>query len=297
MLRWRPAPSVPAAAVPLSPFEVWVALPMLFTACVYHTLELVPVALLPATLSRVMGYPSDLFRLAHLATTTPTRTLREALAPDGWLSGAAMVRLWRTNYGSQAIENLLWRLSSVDGRKLYLVLGAEPLMACAFCSSDAEYKAYAAFQVLAIYLAHAWIIMLLTMPAYDTLSAVIDYVLLRGKVAPAEELRPVRTRAHMRFVALAALVVLCAADVARILFATYVPVQGLWQHWHANAHLLRHMCLLLLLALVWLSTRVQVPAVQVLQALQAMSSVANDVETRHGAGRGGPDEGATRTDS
>lgn len=115
-------------------------------------------------------------------------------------------------------------------QKLYLVLGAEPLMACAFCSSDAEYKAYAAFQVLAIYLAHAWIVVLLTMPAYGTLSAVIDYVLLRGKVAPPEELRPVRTRAHMRFVALAALVVLCAADVARIFWATYVPVQGLWQH-------------------------------------------------------------------
>lgn len=101
---------------PLSPFETWIAFPILFTACVYNALQLVPVALLPPTLARVLGNPSDLFRLARLATTTPTRELREALAPEGWLASAMIVRLWRADYGVQAIENLLWRLSSVDGR-------------------------------------------------------------------------------------------------------------------------------------------------------------------------------------
>ena len=116
-LRGRPAPPGPGQGPPpLSPFETWIALPILFTACVYNTLQLVPVAALPSSVARVLGYPSDLFRLARLATTTPTRELREALAPEGWLASASIVRLWRANYGAQAIENLLWRLSSVDGR-------------------------------------------------------------------------------------------------------------------------------------------------------------------------------------
>ncbi|WFD20276.1 hypothetical protein MCAP1_002520 [Malassezia caprae] len=289
----RPAPPAPGQGPPpLSPFETWIAFPMLFAACVYNTLQLVPVALLPPTLARVLGYPSDLFRLARLATTTPTRELREALAPAGWMAGTAIVRLWREKHGAQAMENLLWRLSS----KLYLVLGAEPLMACAFCSSDTEYKAYAIYQVLTVYLAHAWVLALLTMPAFGTLPAFMDYVLQRGRVAPPDELRPVRTRAHMRIVALSALAVLSALDVVRILWATDVPVQGSWQHWHANAHLARHMLLSLLLTLVWICTRVQLPAIKVIHALQAMSAVAGAVEARSAAARGSPDRGTTHAD-
>ena len=67
-------------------------------------------------------------------------------------------------------------------QKLYLVLGAEPLMACAFCASDAEYKAYAIYRVLSVYLAHAWVLALLTMPAFGTLATLMDYVLQRGHV-------------------------------------------------------------------------------------------------------------------
>lgn len=103
-------------------------------------------------------------------------------------------------------------------------------MACAFCASDAEYKAYAIYQVLTVYLAHAWVLVLLTMPAYGTLPAFMDYVLQRGHVAPADELRPVRTRAHMRIIALVALAALSVLDVVRILWAMDVSVQGLWQH-------------------------------------------------------------------
>ena len=111
----------PARSLPLSPLETWVVFPLLIRACVYNTLQLVPIASLPPTLARVVGYPSDVFRLAHLSTTTPTRELREALAPNGWLSSAAIVRLWRATYGEQAIESLLWRLSNVDGRVRYIV--------------------------------------------------------------------------------------------------------------------------------------------------------------------------------
>lgn len=171
-------------------------------------------------------------------------------------------------------------------------------MACAFCASDAEYKAYAIYQVLTVYLAHAWVLVLLTMPAYGTLPAFMDYVLQRGHVAPADELRPVRTRAHMRIIALVALAALSVLDVVRILWAMDVPVQGLWQHWHANAHLARHMLLSLILTLVWVYTRVQLPAIKVMQALQAMSAVSCAVEAqRSAAASGGPDGGTTDADA
>lgn len=109
------------------------------------------------------------------------------------------------------------------------MLGAETLMKCAFCTTDTEYKAYALYQVLPVYLAHAYILMLLTMPAYGTLATLI-HTLLQRPTASTDELRPVRTRAHLRGIALLALAVLLALDMARMCLATDIPVQGVWQH-------------------------------------------------------------------
>uniref|UniRef100_V5GLS3 Uncharacterized protein n=1 Tax=Kalmanozyma brasiliensis (strain GHG001) TaxID=1365824 RepID=V5GLS3_KALBG len=85
------------------------------------------------------GYSPDLFLAYQAPITIPTTTLRNlishtpSLLPLGYLTEAKQVEL----------QALMARLSSYEGRRMYLLLGARPLLDCTFCKTASDYFWYA----------------------------------------------------------------------------------------------------------------------------------------------------------
>ena len=64
------------------------------------------------------------------------------------------------------------------------------------------------------------------------------------------------------------------------LYAEHLPLPpGLWEHWHAYAHIARHTLLLCLVVLVARGVRWQPPFLPVLDALQAVAATHTRFET------------------
>lgn len=100
------------------------------------------------------GYKPDLFLAYKAPITIPTTTLRDlinaapSLLPLGYLTPAKQAEL----------QALIARLSSYEGRRMYLLLGPEPLLDCTFCSNP---KDYFWFAVPFLFGAYAWRILAL----------------------------------------------------------------------------------------------------------------------------------------
>ncbi|KAL4398788.1 hypothetical protein ACI68E_004185 [Malassezia pachydermatis] len=268
-----PLPGAPHARIPTksTTVDTWLMAPLTGALALYHILQFVPQAWLPSGILTTWGLPLDLFRMLGVSTIVPTRVLRIAMEPNGQLGRLPILHQWRESFGDEAIENLLWRLSNVEGRKLYLTLGAMPFLACGFCTREFDYQLFALYTVARIYLAQAIILALLTMSPHDTLPRLMNKL---GGTSTTGALIPMRTRAYMRVPAMA---ILCAAftlEAGVIFYASQMPVHGIWEHWHTNLHVLRHGLLLLLTVWVWVRARWQMPSIGVWHALQTLSATA-----------------------
>lgn len=255
-------------------YEVWVLAPLTAVAVAYNITQLIPCIWLPQNWNQ-LGYPSDLFLLLHQRTTVTTQVLREALTPEGSLS--ALAQTWLERFGGESIDRLLWRLSSVDGRKLYLVLGAWPILACSYCSHKLDCQLYAAFALLAPYLATAMLVGLLTIPPRGALPRMVQWLV--GESTEPTTITPQYTRESLRFPATLALLIAFAAEVFVIVRAEELgSVYGRWEHWHANIHLLRHTFFLVLIGAVYFCRKLRRPATEVIGALRSLSVTSANVD-------------------
>lgn len=157
------------------------------------------------------------------------------------------------------------------------MLGAAPIVACTHCHDTQDYQAYRIYQVWRMYVAQALALSIATMTPHGTLPRLVEHAAQQtysGLVAH-------RTRAHWRTRAWLMLIALFAIDVGAILYAEQLPLPpGHWEHWHAYAHIVRHVLLLCLIALVWRGVRWQPPFLQVLEALQAVADTHTRFEAR-----------------
>ncbi|WFD33092.1 hypothetical protein MSPP1_004149 [Malassezia sp. CBS 17886] len=268
------AHAVPAAtaraAVP--PFETWVMAPLVWLAVVYDVASLIPARWLPSRVAAHCGYRSDLFLTLGAKTTVSTRVLREAFAPSGALARLGVAEAWHALFGEDAVNTLLARLSSVEGRKLYLVVGEWPFLACAFCMSERDYAAFAVAALVPVYLCHAFVLAALTMPPRGVLPQLVNRALGDDKAALP---LPVRTRQDLRAAAFGLLIGMLAVDTAVVLYAgDALLVHGRWEHWHANMHLVRHALFLVLVTYVYVRVQMQRPAVLAMEALRAVANIA-----------------------
>lgn len=156
------------------------------------------------------------------------------------------------------------------------MLGAAPIVACTHCHDTQDYQAYRLYHVWRMYVAQALALSIATITPHGTLPRLVENVAQRaypGLVAT-------RTRAHWRTRAWLALLALFAVDVGAILYAEHLPLPpGLWEHWHAYAHIARHTLLLCLVVLVARGVRWQPPCLPVLDALQAVAATHTRFET------------------
>lgn len=117
MARSQPAKTAGAQVAPAGAYERFIILPLVVLALAYNAVQLVPATWLPQDPCGVFtGYPSDLFLLLQRKTSVSTQVLREALAPHSGTTAGKLVDKWRAKFGDDALDGLLWRLSSVEGR-------------------------------------------------------------------------------------------------------------------------------------------------------------------------------------
>lgn len=227
-----------------SAFEDYIVYPILFVTVFYHIIHFIPSTLLPATFRHAWwGYPSDLFLLSQAPTSVPTLVLRESLKPNGLLGQSTWIAQWRNTFGNDILEQLITRLSSVEGRvrmvprrlqshacqKLYLVLGTEPFLACAFCHTVQDFQMYKIYGLWRMYIAHAFVLSIATISPHGTLPRVMEHMSRRAQ--QKRVLSAVRTRVHWRMWAWIVLVLAFVLDVAAILYAEDLPLpSGRWEH-------------------------------------------------------------------
>ncbi|CAD6924089.1 unnamed protein product [Tilletia controversa] len=113
----------------------------------YHAWALVDIVFFPAT-NRV----TDVFLASDTPVNAASILLRERVAK--YASGL-FERLTDTYVpAGAAVEELFRRLTSYEGRKIYLIVGEEPLLYCVFCVKPNDYKLYTLPLRLAAYGAH-----------------------------------------------------------------------------------------------------------------------------------------------
>ncbi|WFC94739.1 hypothetical protein MBRA1_001373 [Malassezia brasiliensis] len=257
-----------------SAWDTWVLGPLTAAAAAYHAAALVPSTWLPMSW-RAHGYPSDVFLLLRQRTTISTQVLREALAPGGALNGLA--HAWRIRFGDDALERLIWRWSSVDGRKLYLVLGAEPILGCATCVQKLDCQQYALFLLLGPYLVTLVLVALLTIPPHGVLPRLVQRIVSTPSRDAA--IGPYISRAASRTPATLVILAAFFVEAYIVLRAEQLgSVYGRWEHWHANLHLARHALFLVVLTAVYFWRPVRQPAVAVIDALRSLTVTSSRVD-------------------
>lgn len=182
-------------------------------------------ALVVHALTSAWRAPRDLFLATRLTTDTSTATLRAAVAGKQLRDLA-----WRAEWGEVGLERILRRVSSWEGRKLYLLLGAEPLIACTFCASSQDYTNYALFTRTPWYALHLIVVGLLTLPT-ATLSA-IDAVLvqlLRQPTQHVDQRSDSRDRSYWRRPACWALLAMLIAEASTLNTWASAAATGTWK--------------------------------------------------------------------
>lgn len=122
---------------------------------------------------------------------------------------------------------------------MYLVLGATPILACSFCSSESEYQAFYMLDVAGVYVAHLALLALMTEPPRSIMPQLWNWV-TSGSTAGSKDappLTPVRTRLPLRTASLIAVAAMCCAEAYIVTRAASIPVYGTMEH--VRMHMLR----------------------------------------------------------
>ncbi|PWN24096.1 hypothetical protein BCV69DRAFT_296395 [Microstroma glucosiphilum] len=204
----------------------------------------------------------DIFRLTSLPIGAPSASLRSrtsTLTPHdlGLQSFAAMADHEDPNDGD-AIERLLHRLSSMAGRQTYLLLGPVPLLECHYCKQPLDLTLYALVRVLTDYAIHFLALGFLTCSS-ASMNRIDQGFAPLWRPHPIEASRPVLSASrlnsrHWRGPAtvLLSLLVSLESAVTFGLLGWEERQTSWWNHWHHNVFLVRHIFLLILVALIYL---------------------------------------------
>ncbi|KAK0548133.1 hypothetical protein OC846_004594 [Tilletia horrida] len=166
-----------------------------------------------------------------------------------------------------AADELFRRLTSFEGRKIYLQVGEEPLLYCLFCVRPDDYKLYTLPTRLASYAVHFLLLGILTIG--DPTLQLLNSALTRSRPDQSassektESPSPVSnssdkqgyqpSRAAWRRYALFVLVGGLVSEIFTLHNIADVRVgSGRWNHWHVNILLARHATFLALSILVYL---------------------------------------------
>ncbi|CBQ68265.1 conserved hypothetical protein [Sporisorium reilianum SRZ2] len=237
------------------------------------------------------GYRPDLFLAYGAPITIPTTTLRDlinhapSLLPVGLLTSSKQAEL----------QALISRLSSYEGRRMYLLLGARPLLDCTFCKTTNDYFWYALPFLFGTY---AWRILalgLLTTHPDDSVAVAIRQAasLLRIPRRDSMHARAYEAdRSGWRTSSLTALLVLLAVELLIMFeFGHVTADSSRLNHWHANLHILRQLVFLTLVLLVYLFPAPRVASsfeqsmahlTSTQQSLQDLMHVSELVDVTHG---------------
>ncbi|SPO28254.1 uncharacterized protein UTRI_04651_B [Ustilago trichophora] len=212
------------------------------------------------------GYKPDLFLAYKAPITIPTTTLRNlindapSLLPIGLLTHANQAQL----------QALIARLSSYEGRRMYLLLGPAPLLDCTFCNTAGDYFWYAVPFLLGTY---AWRILalgLLTTHPHDSVAVAIRQAgSLFGlsssfsQSPPAQGLpasKPYEAdRSGWRAPSLTVLLGLLVVELLVMFeFGQVTADFSRLNHWHTNLHILRQIVYLSLVLITYVSPAPQV---------------------------------------
>ncbi|KAK0535858.1 hypothetical protein OC834_001383 [Tilletia horrida] len=223
----------------------------------YHVWSLVYIVFFPNT-NRI----TDVFLASDTPVNAASVLLRERVAKH---AQGLFERLTDTYVpAGAAADELFRRLTSYEGRKIYLMVGEEPLLYCLFCVRPNDYKLYTLPLRLASYGVHFILFGILTLgdPTLTLLNASLsrkpvisaaagpDAKTDRPTQHQAETVRYQPSRAAWRSsVLLLLLTGLCSELFALHSVADVRNGQGRWNHWHVNILLARH-ALMLLISLV-----------------------------------------------
>ncbi|TKY89794.1 hypothetical protein EX895_001091 [Sporisorium graminicola] len=242
------------------------------------------------------GYKPDLFLAYEAPITIPTTALRSlinnapSLLPIGLL----------TQSKNAELQALISRLSSYEGRRIYLLLGSRPLLNCTFCKTANDYFWFA---VPFLFGTYAWRILalgLLTTHPDDSVAVAIRQAasLLRLTLHPRTSdpnavVRPHEAdRSSWRTSSLTVLLVTLATELLIMFeFGHVTANSSRLNHWHTNLYILRQFIFLTLVLLVYLFPAPRVPSSfeqsvahlsSTQQNLQDLMHVSDLVDVAHG---------------
>ncbi|PWN48615.1 hypothetical protein IE53DRAFT_300349, partial [Violaceomyces palustris] len=204
------------------------------------------------------GYPSDLFLNLGKPINISTGLLKGLLTTASSLSALG----WA---GTESeLQILLGKLSSYEGRKLYLLLGSEALVGCTFCSDPRDYFYYALASLLLRYSGMMLVLGYVTTGPTDSIALGVNRLARLARflspttsaVAEKAARSPFSTepdRSAWRNISVATLTAMLLAEgLIMSELGEVVVGQGRWNHWHANLHLVRHTAFSILCLLVYL---------------------------------------------
>ncbi|KDN47316.1 hypothetical protein K437DRAFT_294090 [Tilletiaria anomala UBC 951] len=180
---------------------------------------------------------TDLFLATRTIMTAPTSELKSKLASMSYSEMG-----WKARWGEEGLEKLITRLSSLDGRRAYLINGPEPLIECLFCKSDKQFAQYAIARRSLWFVAQASLVGALTIPG-STLRFFDEFAtgfgLSAGNSASPQTLPQARwNSSHWRIPATCGLLGLASIRVGVLLYyATVSSDQNRMNHWHVNLQL------------------------------------------------------------
>lgn len=200
------------------------------------------------------GYKPDLFLAYNAPITIPTTTLRNlidmapSLLPVGYHTPAKHAEL----------QALIARLSSFEGRRIYLLLGPKPSLDCTFCKTTSDFFWYAVPFLLGTY---AWRILalgLLTTHPDDSVAVAIRQVgslfgLSQSQTSQSTGRPYEADRSTWRTPSLAVLFGLLAIELLVMFeFGQVTAGSSRLNHWNSNLHIVRQVVFLALVLSIYL---------------------------------------------
>lgn len=195
------------------------------------------------------GYRPDLFLAYDAPITIPTTTLRNLID----MAGSLLPIGYHAN--QLELQALIARLSSYEGRRMYLLLGPRPLVDCTFCKTGIDYFWYALPFLLQTF---AWRILavgLLTAHPDDSIAVAVRQLgtamgAKRGSDGNARVYEA--DRSGWRSTAVACLCVQMLMEALIMWeFGQVTAGSSRLNHWHCNLHILRQLVFLSLVLVIY----------------------------------------------
>ncbi|PWN44048.1 hypothetical protein IE81DRAFT_345991 [Ceraceosorus guamensis] len=223
------------------------------------------------SLNNLLHIPWDLVALARADAYDPSVTIRANTM------GRSLSEL-RWPYGEAALDAMYGKLGQYESRRLYLRIGAAPLMECRYCTSAREYTGYAMIQTLFFHISRLLVLGLVTCSS-TTLQS-LDAVLLRlaGSELVLKEVGKDRSMWRKVGIWTIASAVAFESAVMNDYVGEIQKNQGWLNHIHTNLFIARNLLVIALFGLIFLQPSALHPA-PITKVQLSMRSIATSLES------------------